>query len=68
MAELSEYLESKEVAELLHLNHQTIQRMAATGELPAVKLGRSWRFRRDVLDRILEERMLKTPALAGLKA
>ncbi|WJS05495.1 helix-turn-helix domain-containing protein [Roseibium aggregatum] len=35
----------KEVAKYLKVNERTIYRMATSGELPAFKVGASWRFK-----------------------
>lgn len=35
-----------EVAEYLKLNEKTVYRLAAEGEIPGLKVGGSWRFRR----------------------
>ena len=43
-----------EVADLLRINKSTVYRMAKQGRLPATRVGRQWRFRKSVLDRILE--------------
>jgi len=40
--------------ELLGLHPKTIQRMARTGEIPAKRLGRYWRFRASELNAWLE--------------
>jgi hypothetical protein len=42
--------------------------MAQRGDLPAVKIGRHWRFRKDTLDAFLEEQAAKTLTLAGVPA
>ena len=39
------YLTLKDVAELLKLSEKTIYRLAQQGEIPAFKVGGSWRFR-----------------------
>lgn len=39
-----------EVAEYLGLSRPTIYKLARRGEIPAVKVGRSWRFHRDALE------------------
>lgn len=39
-----------EVANYLQLDIQTVSRMAQRGELPAVKVGREWRFKKEYLD------------------
>ena len=43
-----------EVADLLRINKSTVYRMAKQGRLPATRVGRQWRFRRSVLERLLE--------------
>lgn len=45
----------KQVATLLQLNEQTVYRMAMRGELPAVKVGRNWRFRKEDIEQWLEQ-------------
>jgi excisionase family DNA binding protein len=40
----------KEVAEYLKVNERTIYRLAANAELPAFKVGNSWRFQRSELE------------------
>jgi excisionase family DNA binding protein len=58
----------EDVATYLQLNTQTVSRMAARGELPAVKVGRHWRFRRETLDKYLDEEAAKMLTLAGATA
>ena len=43
-----------EVADLLRINKSTVYRMAKQGRLPATRVGRQWRFRKSVLDSLLE--------------
>lgn len=43
-----------EVADLLRINKSTVYRMAKQGRLPATRVGRQWRFRRSVLEGILD--------------
>lgn len=40
---------SAEVADILRLNHQVVQRKLQSGELPAYRIGREWRVDRDQL-------------------
>ncbi len=56
MAE-DEIMTVDEVAGYLKMNRQTITRMAARGELPAMKVGREWRFRKNYLDAMLDEEL-----------
>ena len=53
-----EILTLEEVAHYLRLKPQTIYKWANERRIPAVKLGKEWRFRRSVLDRWLDEQML----------
>ncbi len=41
---MAEMLTAKEMRNLLHVNRSTIYRMAEAGRLPAVKVGKQWRF------------------------
>jgi excisionase family DNA binding protein len=53
-----EILTLEEVAHYLRLKPQTIYKWAQERRIPAVKLGKEWRFRKTVLDRWLDEQML----------
>ena len=39
-----------EVAEYLGLHPLTVRRLARDGDIPAIKVGRQWRVKRDLLD------------------
>lgn len=43
----------KEVADYLKVNERTIYRLAASGELPAFKVGNSWRFKNTELEQYI---------------
>ncbi len=47
----SEILTLEEVAAYLKAGKRTVYRLAQKGEIPAFKLGGTWRFRRSELDR-----------------
>jgi excisionase family DNA binding protein len=53
-----EILTLEEVAHYLRLKPQTIYKWAQERRIPAVKLGKEWRFRKSLLDRWLDEQML----------
>ncbi len=53
-----EILTLEEVAEYLRLKPQTIYKWAQERRIPAVKLGKEWRFRRSIIDRWMNEQML----------
>lgn len=48
-----EVLTAREVADLLKMPVSTIYELARRGELPARRLGRTWRFLRPRLDELL---------------
>jgi excisionase family DNA binding protein len=50
-----EVMTAPEVAELLHLPVSTVYYLARRGELPASRFGRTWRFLRPRIERLLEE-------------
>ena len=61
-----EFLTIKEVATLLKLAEKTVYSMAQQHELPVFKIRGQWRFKREDLDRWIEERKaLLAPATAG---
>jgi excisionase family DNA binding protein len=51
----AEVMTTEGAAELLHLEPKTISKYAATGKLPAHKLGPEWRFTRTELLQWLKE-------------
>ncbi len=51
-----EFLTTDEVLEYLRINARTVYRLIRNGELPAVRIGRQWRIRRNDLDEWLETR------------
>ena len=53
-----EILTLEEVAHYLRLKPQTIYKWTQEKRIPAVKLGKEWRFRKRILDRWLDEQML----------
>jgi excisionase family DNA binding protein len=50
---LSKVLNTKEAAGYLGTGIRTIYRLAASGQIPAAKVGGRWRFHVDALDRWL---------------
>lgn len=45
----------KEVAEYLRMSEAKVYRLAREGALPVVRIGKSWRFRKDLLETWLEQ-------------
>ena len=46
----NEIMTVREVAEYLRLAEATIYKLAQAGEIPAVRVGRAWRFKRELID------------------
>jgi excisionase family DNA binding protein len=53
---MKEIMTPHEAAEYLNLHARTIYRLAKNGKLPGRKVGRSWRFSKDALDKWLSMR------------
>lgn len=60
-----EVMTAEELAEYLSFSKNWVYRKAEAGEIPGVKLGNRWRFKKSVIDRWLEEQM-KSQAEEGL--
>lgn len=56
-----EILTLDEVAAYLKAGKRTVYRLAQQGDIPAFKLGGTWRFRRTELDRWIAASIKKTP-------
>jgi excisionase family DNA binding protein len=55
------FLTTEDVTDYLQLNLRTVYRLIRDGRIPAVRVGRQWRFRRSDVDRWLEGRKPATP-------
>ena len=51
--EMTTFLTTQEMQDLIHVDRSTVYRMAEDGRLPGVKIGRQWRFPRDQVARQL---------------
>jgi PTS system nitrogen regulatory IIA component len=56
----NEILTIEEVATYLRLTPQTIYKWAQERKIPAVKLGKEWRFRKSIIDRWLDDQILSS--------
>jgi len=45
----------RDVAKYLKLDERTVYNLAIKGKLPAVKIGKQWRFRRAQIDRLFSD-------------
>src|SRR5213596_2756313 len=48
------FLTTEEVLEYLQVNLRTVYRLIKAGKIPAVRVGRQWRFRKRDIDRWLD--------------
>ena len=48
------FLTTEEVIDYLHVNLRTVYRLIKAGRIPAVRVGRQWRFRKADLDTWLD--------------
>lgn len=58
---MATWLTLEELARYLKKGRSTIYRMARDGLLPAQKVGRTWRFDQDEIDRWVKNRQAGTP-------
>jgi excisionase family DNA binding protein len=49
-----------EVAAAMRVSNMTVYRLIKTGELPAVRVGKSYRIRESDLERFLQDRSVRT--------
>lgn len=61
-------LTTKDVQELIRVDRSTIYRMAEDGRIPAIKVGRQWRFPETEITEWLKGRAVPTPADADVPA
>ena len=52
-------MNSKEIAKYLGFHLITIYRLLKKNQIPATRIGGQWRFKKDVIDAWLDERMTK---------
>lgn len=52
---MTEILTFEETRKYLRVHRMTLYRLAQEGKIPASKVGRQWRFKKDKLDRWLDE-------------
>jgi excisionase family DNA binding protein len=59
------FLTTEEVLAYLQVNLRTVYRLIDAGKLPAVRVGRQWRFRRRDIDAWLDREQQSAPAAAA---
>ena len=56
---MAEIMTTKEIAEYLRLHQITVCKYAAKGEIPAIRVGRVWRFDKEAIDKWISESQSK---------
>lgn len=60
-------LSDAQAGELLGIHPKTVQRLARTGKLPAVRVGRYWKFRASTLNQWIDKQQTGlAPCVIGL--
>ena len=54
-----EFITVEELADMLKVSHRTVQRLVKRKELPAIRIGRQWRFRKEWIDEWLDRNTVK---------
>ncbi|MGH9438221.1 MAG: helix-turn-helix domain-containing protein [Terriglobia bacterium] len=54
---IEKLLTSKEASEVLKIHPKVLERMAKRGEVPALKVGKFWRYRASMLDAWINSRL-----------
>ncbi len=49
----------KQVAEYLQMEEHTLYKLARFGKIPSIKIVGQWRFKKDVIDKSIDEQSLK---------
>ena len=59
---------AEEVLEYLQVNLRTVYRLIKAGKIPAVRVGRLWRFRKKDIDAWLDTQKVHPPGSVGTAA
>jgi len=52
---VEKWLTLEQIAEYLQMSTSSIYKMAQAGKIPAYKVGRQWRFKKEEIDRWIEK-------------
>jgi excisionase family DNA binding protein len=56
---MDKWLTLEQIAEYLQMSTSSIYKMAQKGKIPAYKVGRQWRFRKEEIDKWIEKGKLQ---------
>ena len=57
---MEKIMTAKELGQLLKLSESTIYKLASTGEIPGFKIGDSWRFELDEIQKMIRDSKKRT--------
>ena len=57
--EEKEIMTVKQVAKYLQMDEHTIYKLARSSQIPSIKIAGQWRFKKDLIDRWIEENSFK---------
>jgi len=57
--EEKEIMTVKQVAKYLQMDEHTIYKLARSTQIPSIKIAGQWRFKKDLIDRWIEENSFK---------
>ncbi|MCX7822722.1 MAG: helix-turn-helix domain-containing protein [Syntrophobacterales bacterium] len=52
---MDKWLTLEQIAEYLQMSTSSIYKMAQAGKIPTYKVGRQWRFKKEVIDKWIEQ-------------
>ena len=58
LSEVPEILTVRQLASYLQMDEHTIYRLAKSGKIPAMKIGAEWRFKKNLIDKWIEEKSI----------
>jgi len=58
---MQEVMTTKQLADYLQVKESTVKKKIKEGRIPAIKLGRAWRFKKSVIDKWLEKEATSIP-------
>jgi len=62
---MDDVLTIEELSSYLKISKSTLYKLVREGKVPSQKVGRHWRFRKEAIDRWLEESRTKVPVVEG---
>jgi len=65
LEDVDQIMTIEEVARYLSLHELTVRRLAREGEIPAFKIGRQWRVKKNLLDRWIEREVMRNIGEGG---